>query len=626
LFATNSGGAATAAWGNGIEAVVPANAGVTNQATGIGSISCPSAGNCSAVGFYIDGAGNTEGVLLTETAGTWAPGVEAVLPANAATTGQDVFVGSVSCPSAGECTAVGSYVDASGNTEGLLLTETAGRWSTGVEATLPANAAPQQRAEIRDVSCASAGNCTAVGSFFTGPGISQGLLLTETAGAWTRGVEATLPPDATTNQLVALESVSCASAGNCTAVGTYSAGSGGQGLLLTETAGSWARGSEAVLPADAATTYQNAGLSSVSCSSPGNCTAVGWFDWDRYGGSQLGGKGLLVTETAGGWSAGVEAALPPNAAMTDPLNNLTSVSCPSAGNCTAVGTYYDSLGPQGFLLTETAGSWSTGVEALPESATPLNPALAVGVGLNSVSCPSIGDCSAVGSYLDNSGNLVGLLLTETAGRWATGVEASLPANARRPNPFAALYSASCPATGSCSGAGFYADNSSGHGEDGLLIGGSPPMVTVDISRKGSGAGRVSDGPAGIDCGSTCSASVAAGTSLSPTASSSAGSRFGGWSGGGCSGTGSCRLNTGIGKQTVTARFSLLAKCLVPRLKGRTLKAAEHALRSHNCTVGKIRQSTSRTIRKGRVISQRPRPGSRLKHGARVSLVVSRGRR
>ena len=46
-----------------------------------------------------------------------------------------------------------------------------------------------------------------------------------------------------------------------------------QGLLLTETAGSWATGTEAALPADS--TNLGAELTSVSCASAGNCTAVG---------------------------------------------------------------------------------------------------------------------------------------------------------------------------------------------------------------------------------------------------------------------------------------------------------------------------------------------------------------
>ena len=49
----------------------------------------------------------------------WGQGVEAVLPANAATRpGQDVSLNSISCPSTGNCSAVGSYPKGSADRDG----------------------------------------------------------------------------------------------------------------------------------------------------------------------------------------------------------------------------------------------------------------------------------------------------------------------------------------------------------------------------------------------------------------------------------------------------------------------------------------------------------------------------
>jgi DNA-binding beta-propeller fold protein YncE len=67
------------------------------------------------------------------------------------------------------------------------------------------------------------------------------------------------------------------------------------------------------------------------------------------------------------------------------------------------------------------------------------------------------------------------------------------------------------------------------------------------------------------------------------------------------------------------------RCVVPRLKGKTLTAAKAALKSAGCATGSIRRARSRTVPKGRVISQRPAAGARLAAGAKVNLVVSRGR-
>ena len=590
-------------WGAGVEAVLPADAAEGGGAA-LESVSCPSAGNCSAVGWYADGSGKTQGLLLTETAGRWAAGVEAVLPANAGASAgiPGAFVRFVSCASAGNCSAVGTYPDSSGGQQGMLLTETDGSWSAGVEAVLPANAVSSgEFVQWGSLSCASPGDCAAVGEYSAVGRFLQALLLTKTNGSWSAGVDA-----APASPAAWLGSVSCASAGNCTAVGGFDDSSNvQQGLLLTETAGSWGPPVEAGLPSD--NTNLGAELDSVSCASAGNCSAVGLYDASEVfvarDVSEFQGKGLLLTETAGSWATGVGAVLPADAAGPNAVNqtNPPAVSCSSAGNCSAVASYFDStFGLQGVLLSETAGGWATGVESQG------------GGFLNSVSCVSPGNCGAL---------VGGELRTETDGTWGSGVETPLPANG---GSGALLYSVSCVSDGNCTAVGQYTD-SSGH-PGALLTGGSPASIALHITKSGTGSGTVSSDSAGIDCGPTCSASFDAGTSLTLTATPSPGSRFSGWSGGGCTGTGSCQVGTGIGEQTVTATFTRLPKCLVPRLKGKPLKTAEHAIRAHNCTVGTIRHAASRQIEKGHVISQKPAPGRRLRHGTKINLVLSRGRR
>ena len=106
----------------------------------------------------------------------WATGVEASLPANARTN-PDVYGLAVSCASAGNCTGVGDYFDSSGRLQGVLLSETSGTWAAGVEPSLPANAGANPSVSVYRVSCASAGNCAAVGGYTDSSGHSQGLLL-----------------------------------------------------------------------------------------------------------------------------------------------------------------------------------------------------------------------------------------------------------------------------------------------------------------------------------------------------------------------------------------------------------------------------------------------------------------
>lgn len=79
--------------------------------------------------------------------------------------------------------------------------------------------------------------------------------------------------------------------------------------------------------------------------------------------------------------------------------------------------------------------------------------------------------------------------------------------------------------------------------------------SLTVSKNGTGSGTVTSNPAGINCGSTCSASHDYNTSVTLTAAASAGSTFTGWSGEGCSGTGTCTV-TMSQSRNVTATFTL----------------------------------------------------------------------
>jgi beta-lactam-binding protein with PASTA domain len=81
-------------------------------------------------------------------------------------------------------------------------------------------------------------------------------------------------------------------------------------------------------------------------------------------------------------------------------------------------------------------------------------------------------------------------------------------------------------------------------------------------------------------------------------------------------------------RSVTATFTLQSSapiCLVPKVKGKKLSAAKSALTQANCAAGKVTKKFSK-VKKGRVISQRPKPGTNLAAGAKVNLVVSKGKK
>jgi len=86
---------------------------------------------------------------------------------------------------------------------------------------------------------------------------------------------------------------------------------------------------------------------------------------------------------------------------------------------------------------------------------------------------------------------------------------------------------------------------------------------LTVSRTGTGTGTVVSAPAGIRCGSACSAVFGSGAHATLVATPAAGSVFTGWSGGGCSGTGSCVVTIG-GATAVTAAFSTAVTLTVTR--------------------------------------------------------------
>jgi hypothetical protein len=67
------------------------------------------------------------------------------------------------------------------------------------------------------------------------------------------------------------------------------------------------------------------------------------------------------------------------------------------------------------------------------------------------------------------------------------------------------------------------------------------------------------------------------------------------------------------------------RCVVPRLKGRTVAKARTLLRRAHCALGRVSHAHSR-VRRGLIVSQRPRAGASRPRGTKVSAVVSLGHR
>ncbi len=391
-------------------------AAATNALVDVKGVTCTSAGACVAVGIYTDTSGDVQGLIETLAGGTWtattAP-LTGLTPASRTTT--TVNLVGVSCPAAGSCVAVGSYVDASGVTHGLIETLSAGTWTATIAPVTglsPAAGAtlPNAGQTLLTVSCPVAGTCVAGGYYTDTSGNVQGLIEALAAGTWTPTTAPVtgLSPAAGTNPVVHLHGVSCPVAGTCVATGVYTDSTGNvQGLIESLAAGTWTATTAPTTgltpPANAAPAVTFGG---VSCAMAGSCVAVGGY-------SDTSGKQQVMTETlaTGTWTAATitpTTGLSPAAGTGSSAPALTNLTCPGAGSCVAVGSYVDTAGiGHAWFDALAAGTWTAATA--PDGALSNGPQ----ADLRSVSCPAADACVAVGHYTSSQGDQAGLIETQS---------------------------------------------------------------------------------------------------------------------------------------------------------------------------------------------------------------------
>jgi hypothetical protein len=303
-----------------------------------------------ATGNYTDSSGNYQALLLTGSGSSWTA-TTAPLPADAAAD-PEATIGSVTCPTASTCVAIGWYNDSSGNNQALLVTGSGSSW-TATAAPLPAGAGPNSW--LASVTCPSASACVATGNYTDSSGNNQALLVTGSGSSWT-ATTAPLPAGAGSGGGGAgLASVACPTASACVAIGGYTDASGdGQMLLETGSGSSWTA-TTAPLPAGAGSGANGPALASVACATASACVAIGWYT-DASGDGQV----LLETGSGSSWTA-AEAPLPandvpePREVKGNEAPSAGLVVCPSTSSCVAIGSYKATPGQmEGMLLTGPA--------------------------------------------------------------------------------------------------------------------------------------------------------------------------------------------------------------------------------------------------------------------------------
>jgi hypothetical protein len=449
-------------WGTAIE--VPGTAALdTGGDAYTQQMSCPSTGNCSAAGYYTDSTGATQVFVVSEVRRTWDTAIE--IPGTATlNAGGNAFTNSVSCASAGNCSAAGTYWDSTHTTHAFVVNEVHGTWDTAQEIPGTTPPRPFTAALPQSVSCTAAGNCSAGGAYTkcgsgTPPCSYQAFVVSEVAGTWGTAREVPGTAALNTGGTAQVDSVSCTTPGNCSAGGYYTGATGQQAFVATQTNGSWGTARE--VPGTAAlNTGGTAQVGSVSCTAAGDCTAGGNYT-DSSGHSQA----FVATQANGTWGKAKE--VPGTAALNQGGSAAVySVSCATAGNCAAAGQYTDSSGHgQVFVASQVNGTWGT-AEEVPGTAA-LN--TGGGGGAGSVSCSSAGNCAADGNYTDSSGHGQVFVASQVNGTWRTAKE--IPGTATlNAGGFAEIGQVSCAPAGTCSAGGFYAP------------GGSPALQAFVVSK------------------------------------------------------------------------------------------------------------------------------------------------
>ena len=418
-------------------------------------LSCPTANNCSGAGSMNDSSNAVQGLLLSETKGVWESSILG-LPANAAKS-PGVMIYALGCATNGNCVTGGQYTDSSANVDAFVASQSGGTWAKASAVILPTGAAStSQSAQVRGASCSSAGNCVAIGTYVesgTATQKTQGFVVSQVNGAWRQATKIALPPSTNANPYVSVGQISCWSTGNCAAIGNYiDVNNVSQGFLLSEVNGTWQTGQNVSMPSNTSA-YANISLNALTCASAQNCTAIGTYA------TRTGAKTpFVVSEISGVWKRAIALVLPSDAADNPRvlLYGFSGITCPTANDCVTGGQYYTSTGQyQGFLVSQVNGAWKPAKTlSLPSGAQQAGK----NGGAVAFTCSSVGNCSAGAAFLDSSGNYQAGIVSEVNGTWQTTQKLTLPNGATTVSPAGGVYGLICRAS-SCTALGSYQTSS-----------------------------------------------------------------------------------------------------------------------------------------------------------------------
>jgi hypothetical protein len=414
------------------------------------AISCSSPGNCTA-----DGPGD-KGYVVSQVRGKW--GSPEVIPGTARTRHPSASPGDIVCFSGG-CVVVGSYTDTAGHSQAFIVSQAHGTWGKLIWVPGLARLDLGHNASLGQLWCPSAGNCTAAGSYTDAKGAGHPFVVAEVHGSWGSAVQVPLPtglPGQLGGTTAGLGPISCPAPGDCSATGSYTVNGGDQLYVISLADGTW--GSAIPLPESAA---QNTGLeafvNAISCPSPGNCAAGGYY-WT----STQFQDAFVANEVNGTWQDAI--IVPGTSDNSDAW--ISSISCPSANNCGAGGIddYENTERPFGsvFVVNEVRGVWQN---ALP---IPGTNALNIGddASVSAISCTNAWNCGLGGYYTPGNAEPYpyweAFVVSEVHGTWSTAIEVQGTGTENTAiNASTTVISCVAPSL-SCAAGGYFDNNNTGY--------------------------------------------------------------------------------------------------------------------------------------------------------------------
>jgi hypothetical protein len=447
--------ASAGTWGNARE--VP-GLGQLNQGGNavVASVSCPSVGNCGAGGWYSPASGTLEAFVVNEVKGRWRQPEEVPGVATLNTAGVGL-VDNMSCPSPGDCSAVGTYQTNIKDQLPFVVTETNGTWGQAAEVPGLSALGTDKYINFGSVSCASPGNCSAGGSYGVAPQGFQAFVVSQAKGKWGKAEEVPGSAALNTGGNASTGWISCPAVGDCSADGQYTDASGHtQVFVVNESGGTWGTAQE--LPGLSALNANDAGVGPLSCGAVGDCGLGGTYI-DSFGAGQV----FVASESGGAWGGTEE--IPGTASLNTSGANVTAISCPAAGDCGAVGIYGGASNvDDAFAVTESGGTWGNAAQ-IPGTGALNQGAIAYPA---AISCPAPGDCGAGGYYDDSAGHLQVFVVNQSSGAWGTAEQ--IPGSAKlNTGGNAVLNAMSCPTVSHCTAGGFYTAKASA--QEGFVVSG-----------------------------------------------------------------------------------------------------------------------------------------------------------